>query len=153
MNELVKARLKDVMTEEQWERSNFGSMKSRGKKQSPSNALTDAVINYVRLNGGAARRVNTQGTYVEAKYNERGVQLKGTGAYRKSGMKRGFEDVSCIIPPHGKYLAVEVKIGADKLRDEQIERKAEVEKCGGLYFVAKDFDSFKLFYDNLQCRN
>lgn len=119
------------------------------KKQSPSNSLTDAIITYVKLNKSSARRVNTTGTYVEAKFNERGVQLKGTGAYRKSGMKKGFEDISCIVAPTGRYLAVEVKIGADKLRDEQIERKAEVERCGGLYFVAKNFDDFKIYFDKL----
>jgi len=137
-------------TDEERRAAYFGANLRIGKKKSPSNSLTQAVIDYVKLNGGIARRVNTQGTYVEAQYNERGVQVKGTGAYRKSGMKRGFEDVSCIIPPHGKYLAVEIKIERDKLSPEQIERKAEVERVGGIYYEAKDINSFITFYDGIK---
>jgi hypothetical protein len=115
----------------------FGSMK-KGKKKSPSNELTSAVINYVKLKGGVARRVNTSGQFDES-----------TGKWRPSGMRRGFEDVSCVLSPNGKYLAVEIKIGKDKLSEYQIERQQELERVGAVYYVAKNFDDFKLFFDKL----
>lgn len=131
----------------------FGDLKAkRGRKKSLTSSLTDAVIKYVKLKGGAARRVNTQGQWVDARY-ENGVLVKGTGMWRKSGMKKGFEDISCIIPVNingvriGRYLAVEVKVGHDKMSPEQIKRKEEVEKAGGLYYECRDIESFMKYYD------
>jgi hypothetical protein len=116
----------------------FGDMKKRGAKKSPSNELTDAVIKYWKLKGGAARRVNTSGQYDEA-----------SGQWRPSGMKKGFEDISCILPPNGRTVAIEIKIGRDKLSTHQEARQAEVEKCGGVYLVAKNFDEIKIQIDTL----
>ena len=61
-------------------------------------------------------------------------------------MKKGFEDVDAIYPlvlngvKIGIKLAIEVKIGKDRLSDDQKERMLEVEKCGGFYIVAKDIE-------------
>jgi hypothetical protein len=111
---------------------------AKGKKpQSPSNKLTSDIIEYIRLLGGYARRVNVQGTYDAAK-----------GAYRKSGMKKGFEDIDVIMPINingikvGLKCAIEVKIGRDKQSPEQIARQQEINSCGGIYLVAKDMTSF-----------
>ncbi len=112
---------------------------AKGKKpQSPSNKLTSDIILYIRLLDGFARRVNVQGTYDAAK-----------GTYRKSGMRKGFEDIDVIFPIKingikvGLKVAVEVKIGKDKQSTEQIERQREIESCGGIYLVAKDMVSFE----------
>lgn len=108
---------------------------SKGKKSSPANQLTDRVIRWLESIGGAGRRVNTQGQYDSSK-----------GIWRKSGMKKGFEDVDAIYPlvlngvKIGIKLAIEIKIGKDRLSDDQKERMAEVEKCGGFYIVAKDIE-------------
>lgn len=112
---------------------------AKGKKaQSPSNKLTSDIILYIRLLGGYARRVNVMGVYDSAK-----------GAYRKSGMKKGYEDIDVIFPvkinniKFGLKVAVEVKIGKDKQSPEQIDRQREIESCGGIYLVAKNMESFE----------
>lgn len=117
-------------------------MKRRKKKQSPSNALTDAVIKYIKANGGAARRVNSQGQWDES-----------LGKFRPSGMLKGFEDIDAIKPIDvcgfkvGLKVAIEVKTGKDKLSEHQIKRKQEVEKCHAIYYECKDIDSFIKFWD------
>lgn len=113
-------------------------LKRGKKKKSPANQLTTDIIKWVVLTGGAARRVNSQGQYDEA-----------TGRWRSSGMRRGFEDIDCCMPislHHNKYgikVAVEVKIGKDKLSEYQIARKEELFRAGGYYIVASSFDQFK----------
>lgn len=126
-------------------------MKPRGKKKSKSNELTDSIIDYVHLNRGAARRVNTQGQYDPTMQK-----------WRTSGMKRGFEDIDAIMPIKinhamaenlsttvGVKVAIEVKIGKDKLSDYQKKRRDEVTKAGGLYMVAKDIDTFMKDWDRM----
>ena len=109
--------------------------KGKNKNISPANRLTDQVIRWLESIGGAGRRVNTQGQFDSAK-----------GIWRKSGMKKGFEDVDGIYPfvlngvKIGIKLAIEIKIGKDRLSDDQKARKEEVEKCGGIYIVAKDIE-------------
>ena len=47
--------------------------------------------------------------------------------------------MACI---RGKFLSIEVKVGKDKLSEFQVKEKALIEKSGGLYFVAKEMESF-----------
>jgi hypothetical protein len=111
--------------------------KKKSKGPSPSSLLTDAVIKFIKLNGGAARRVNTVGVWDAEQ-----------GIFRKGGMKRGFEDVDASFPikingiKFGLKVAIEIKIGRDTQSDHQLERQEELEKTGAIYLVAKDIDSF-----------
>lgn len=113
----------------------FGNRdKWKKAKQSPTNALTDAVIKYIQLRGGQARRINTTGTYDE--------KLK---RYRRSGTKKGTGDISACW--RGLNIWVEVKYGKDKLSDAQIKFGKEVEESGGFYFVAKSIEQFKMEFE------
>src|SRR3990167_9865354 len=67
------------------------------------------------------------------------------GKFRMSS-KVGVSDVLAILPPAGKLLAIEIKIGTDRLRPEQIGFFRNVENVGGLTFVAKDFESFRFWF-------
>lgn len=104
-----------------------------------ANDLTRCIIDWVTLNGGYAVRINTTGIYRE-----------DLGKYVPGGTKKGTADIH--ICENGLHLSVEVKIGADKLSLEQIECKKEVERAGGRYFVAKDFQSFFEFYQRLMAQ-
>lgn len=110
----------------------------RGKKKpSASNALTSAVIQYIKAVGGVARRVNSQGQWDPVRE-----------MWRLSGMKRGFEDVDGVVPVTvggvrvGLKVAVEVKGGKDRQSEYQVLRMDEVRRCGGVYIVAKNIDQF-----------
>lgn len=109
---------------------------AKGKKaQSPANKLTSQVVKWFIAHGGTAGRVNTGGTY-DAKI----------GKFRTSGSKKGFEDVSACFPVTplriGLNIGVEIKIGKDRQSEDQKIRQAELEKAGGVYLIAKDYDSF-----------
>lgn len=114
----------------------FGRPNPNKKKQSPANALTDAVITYIKLKGGIAYRINNMGVY-DAKL----------GKFRTSGTKKGIPDIIGIHK--GRFISVEIKIGTDRQSDDQKLREQEIVKAGGLYYIAKDFDSFKIWFDGI----
>ena len=47
----------------------------------------------------------------------------------------------------GASMQIEVKIGGDRMSAAQRKIRAEFEKSGGYYFIAKDFESFKQWFD------
>jgi hypothetical protein len=69
--------------------------------------------------------------------------LKGTWL---PGQNKGASDVACII--NGRFVAIEVKM-KDKQSEAQRRYQEEVEQSGGIYFVAKDFESFIKFYQQI----
>ena len=73
--------------------------------------------------------LNTQGTY-----------NKKLGKYIYSGAKRGMADISAVI--NGKHISIEVKVGKDKPRPEQLKVKEQVEQAGGVYIFVSSFDNF-----------
>lgn len=60
-------------------------------------------------------------------------------------MTRGTADIHAIIK--GKAVKIEVKIGKDRQSIFQKEYQKNVEKAGGIYYIAKDFDSFYEWYN------
>lgn len=112
--------------------------KDRGR--STSNVYSDMAKRWLNMYGGAGRRVNVTGIFDKDK-----------GVYRKSGMKRGFEDVDGILPINlglssgekvGLKVAIEVKVGKDKQSPEQLEREKEVNSAGGVYVFFKTPEQF-----------
>ena len=67
----------------------------------------------------------------------------------RTAPKKGVSDILAVLPPAGRILAIEVKIGSDKLRPEQIGFLKNIEHVGGITYVAKDFDEFKKFWYNI----
>ena len=96
---------------------------------SAASTLTNEIIGFVYRQGGYAWRANSVGVYDQKK-----------GAYR-TGAKKGVSDVLACY--HGVLVAIEVKIGADRLRPEQEGFLANVRHAGGKAFVAKTFEGFQ----------
>ena len=101
-----------------------------------ANGLTACIVTYITLRGGFASRMNTGGTW-----------RKDLGKYTPSGAKRGISDI--IATYKGVSLMVEVKIARDKMSIFQERVKAEHEAAGGRWFTARDFTSFKQWFDGL----
>lgn len=101
-----------------------------------ANHLTKCVVEYIRLSGGFASRISNQGTY-NSKLRK----------YIPSTSRKGLADVMATY--QGKSLHIEVKVGLDKQSEAQKKIESEVSRSGGHYFIAKNFTSFKEWYDNL----
>lgn len=105
--------------------------------RTPANVASSIAIRWLGMYGGIGRRVNVQGIYDPK-----------TGKWRPSGMKKGFEDVDGVLPitiggvKVGLKIAIEVKIGKDTHKPEQIERQREIENAGGAYIIYRTSDQF-----------
>ena len=113
-----------------------GLNKPKKRDTTKTNGLTEAIRDYIKLKGGAAFRINTTGIYSQSKQ-----------MYIHSGSTNGVPDIVGLL--RGRFIGIEVKMGKDSMRMQQLRRKEEIEKAGGAYFIAKDFDSTKIFIDGL----
>lgn len=98
------------------------------KKQS-ANSLTDSIVNYLNLRGHFVWRQNNGGVFDPTKK-----------IFRKNPkQKKGVTDV-CGIHKFGYGLYVEVKVGNDRLSDDQIIFREEIRKRGGIWIEARSID-------------
>ncbi len=112
-----------------------------------ANALTKCITAFLNYSGWQAERINTMGVYrqgAKIQVGENMRQLKGK--YTPSTSTKGSADISAIIK--GRSVKIEVKFGKDKQSDAQKQYQLAVESAGGIYYIARDFDNFLLFYDN-----
>jgi hypothetical protein len=112
-------------------------------KDSTANGLTRAICDYINYNGYQAERINTMGTAREKKTTA-GKVIGVT--WTKGTSTAGSADISATIK--GRSVKIEVKIGKDRQSDAQKRYQENIEKAGGTYIIAKDFDSFVEFFND-----
>lgn len=98
---------------------------------SKASELTNQIINHIYQCGGYAWRASSTGVYDPS-----------VGKFRTAA-KKGVSDILGCLPPSGKLIAIEIKIGKDRLSPEQEGFLKNLEHAGALTFIAKDFESFK----------
>ena len=109
--------------------------------------LEKAIVKYLKFLGHSASKVSTQGTWVKGKKGIRMASSLGkaesfdTGRYIPGGGRKGASDISSTV--YGISVEIEVKFSkGDRLSKEQIAYSAEIQKAGGFFLVAKNFDEF-----------
>jgi hypothetical protein len=116
-----------------------------------ANALTKSIIAWIELNGYQAERINNTGRYVDNKKTVKNIMGQsitiGSGQYIPGTGTKGTADISATIK--GKSIKIEVKYGKDRQSEAQKEYQATIERSGGVYFIAKDFESFYNFYQTI----
>lgn len=109
-----------------------------------ANGLTRCIIDYVRFIGGQAERISVMGKKVVTEHTYQdplGNKRKVSGErWIKGNMQPGSADISTTIK--GRSVKVEVKIGRDRQSKEQRLYQQQIEKAGGVYIIAKDFEGF-----------
>ena len=112
----------------------FKDMKPRTYDPKTANGLTKMIVDWINYNGGQAERISTTGRYIVAQKK----WIKGSGT-------KGSADISATIK--GRSVKIEVKIGKDRQSVYQKAYQKSIEKAGGIYYIAKDFDSFYEWYN------
>lgn len=113
-------------------------------KVNTANGLTKAIVTFINLTGGQAERISSMGRVIDGRkvvtniLGQKGII--GSQTYIRGTSTNGTADISAII--NGKSVKIEVKIGKDKMSQAQIEYKANVERAGGIYIIAKTWDVF-----------
>ena len=117
--------------------------------EASANELTKTICKFITYLGGQAERINTMGVY---KDNRKvvtdvlgGKRTIGSGQWIKSGSTPGSADISATV--NGKSIKIEVKFGKDRMSDAQWKYKEMIERAGGVYIIARDFDSFLEEFD------
>ncbi len=104
----------------------------RKKPASRANLTTRAIVDYLNYNGWKAWRQNNGSTY-DARL----------GIWRKNPLhQKGIPDILGFNLSNAVFLGVEVKIGKDKLSEEQRDFISVVQKAKGFAIKAKSFDDF-----------
>ncbi len=121
----------------------FGRSKKKAKNSAPatpdhseSNLLAKQVVAYARLHAKAVAYRISYGYYVDDK-----------GRRRATGQTPGLPDVWAII--NGRPVGIEIKIGKDTLKPDQLDRMREFKQCGALFWIINDFKTFKQLFDDL----
>lgn len=109
-------------------------------RQRDANSITSAILAFLRLKDHYCSRIQSQGQY--------NPTLK---RWTKSTVRKGISDIHAVIA--GKHCSIEVKANQDKMSNHQEQTRDEVQRSGGLYFVARDFDSFYQWYLTLNPNN
>ena len=104
---------------------------------SAASTLTNQIIDHLYRNGCYAWRASSTGIYDQA-----------AGSYR-TAPKKGVADILAIMPPAGTMIAIEVKIGKDRLSPEQEGFLSNVIHHGGRSFVAKNFEDFLYWWQEV----
>lgn len=114
-----------------------------------ANGLTKAIIEFLKLKGHQAERINTMGRPVDNRTTITDtlgrVRSIGSVTYIKSTGTIGSADISATIM--GRSVKIEVKI-RDKQSPEQKQYQEDIERSGGLYYVAKSFSEFYDWYNH-----
>lgn len=113
-----------------------------------ANGLTKCIIDFIRLNGGQAERINTMGIPRDSRKTVTDIvghsRVIGSVEWRTSGTTKGSADISATI--RGQSVKIEVKIGHDRQSDAQRDYQASVEQAGGVYYIARNFTDFIAWY-------
>ena len=114
-----------------------------------ANGLTKCIIDFINLSSGQAERINNTGRQIDNRKIVNDIlgstRTIGSVKWIKGTGTNGTSDISATI--HGKSVKVEVKIGADKQSPAQKEYQKKIEDAGGIYFIAKNFNSFYEWYN------
>ncbi len=109
-----------------------------------ANGLTRCIIEYLNLSGYQAERIGSEGRVIDTRQTVTDCvgRVKTIGGIRRaySSTTNGTADISATIA--GRSVKIEVKVGRDRQSEAQKAYQAAVERAGGIYFIARDFESF-----------
>lgn len=109
-----------------------------------ANGLTACIVHYLNLSGHQAERISSEGRVIDTRQTVTDCvgRQKTIGGIRRaySSTTIGTADISATIA--GRSVKIEVKIGKDRQSEAQKAYQAAVERAGGIYIIARDFQSF-----------
>jgi hypothetical protein len=102
-------------------------------KYKTANGLTTLICSYLKWVNGIGNRINVTGRQIG-------------GKWIKSATLVGTADISAILP-NGKTIYLEVKVGNDRPRKEQLLMQERIRAIGGVYEFVKLPEEFFYIYD------
>ncbi len=121
---------------------------SKSYSDRTANGLTKCIIDFLRYTGAQAERISNTGRMIDRRQTVTDVigRVKTIGSYEwvyGSGT-RGTADISATVK--GRSVKIEVKIGSVRQSEYQKQYQNSIEKSGGLYYIARTFETFIDWY-------
>ena len=106
-----------------------------------ANGLTRCIVDWIRLHGGQAERINSTGRYIDGTKVIPGTMRKiGRSYWIRGSGQRGTADISAVFK--GRAVKIEIKLGRDKQSGYQKQYQEQIERSGGIYIIVSDFENF-----------
>lgn len=120
------------------------------KRINTTNGLTACIVIFLKLQGWQSERISNTGrpidnTKIVTDYLG-GRRRIGTIDYIKGTGQKGTADISATIDGRSVKIEVKNQKTKDRMSDSQKEYQSSIDITGGVYFVAKSFDDFFLWY-------
>jgi hypothetical protein len=112
-----------------------------------ANGLTTFICNFLSWYGHRATRINVSGRLVDAVEKQPSGARVGVKKWIPSSTRKGTADISATIK--GRSVMIEIKVGSDRPREDQLKEQIRERNAGGIYEFIKDTDQFFNLYDNL----
>lgn len=100
-----------------------------------------------RITANVKRIINSTPGCVCYRVNNTGIWDEKKKLFRRAHTEKGLPDVWAIV--RGRACCVEVKAGRDKLSEDQLKRKFEIERAGGLFYEARSTDGFSVWFTGI----
>lgn len=104
---------------------------------STANDLTRAVLDFLNLQTDATAWRQPNVPAFDHK----------TGKHRAGTVQKGIADIGAT--KSGRSLQIEIKIGKDRMSDDQKAFAERVQKAGGVYIIARNFEQFTADFFNV----
>ena len=106
-------------------------------------ALVSECIKYLKLRGHTVWRNNTRSLDVHQQVKGKGGQTPYFKKYRIKFGIAGSPDIIGFHKDNGKFIAVECKVGKNKLSDLQARFKEKAEAANTIYILAYELEDVR----------
>lgn len=119
-------------------------LEPRIAKVDTANGLTSFICNFLSWKGHRATRINVSGRLVDGVEKQPSGASVGVKKWIPSSTRKGTADISATIK--GRSVMVEIKVGRDKPRPEQLAEQIRERRAGGIYeFISTPEQFFELY--------
>ena len=139
---------------EQWFRDQYPNAYKDGfylepkiPKVDTANGLTTFICNYLAWMGHRATRINVMGRLIDGVEKQPSGAKIGVKKWLPSSTRKGSADISATIK--GRSVMIEIKVGRDKPRPDQLSEQIRERKAGGIYEFIGTPDEFFELYDKI----
>lgn len=119
--------------------------------ETTANGLTSLICNYLNWSNHQAERISSMGRSIDTSKQVTDVigrtRTIGGTKYIPGNSTKGTADISATI--NGRSVKIEVKINKDRMSEAQKKYKENIERAGGVYIIARDFDTFLTELNNI----
>lgn len=138
---------------EQWFRDQYPNVYKDGYYLEPkipkvdtANGLTTFICNFLSWMNHRATRINVSGRLVDGVEKQPSGAKVGVKKWIPSSTRKGTADISATIK--GRSVMIEIKVGRDKPRPDQLSEQIRERNAGGIYeFIGTPDEFFDLYFE------